>query len=200
MHRGLRIAVVGAGLGGMTTAGLLQRAGFNVKVYEQAPAFSRIGAGIHLSANVMVVMRRLGIEQTLVDIGLHPDAFVSRQWDTGEVLFELPLDAANEARYGAPYINVHRGDRHAVLESALDPGAVSFGHKLVSIEQRSSSVRLVFENGVAAEADIVIGAAGVNSKVREVLLCAEKPRFSGHIAHRAVFPAALLNGLGIRAC
>lgn len=200
MHRGLRIAVVGAGLGGMTTAGLLQRAGFKVKVYEQAPAFSRIGAGIHLSANVMVVMRRLGIENKLVDIGLHPDAFVSRQWDTGEVLFELPLDAASEARYGAPYINVHRGDLHAVLESALDHGAVSFGHKLISIDQRGSSVRLGFENGAAAEADIVIGADGVNSRVREVLLGAEKPRFSGHIAHRAVFPAALLKGLAIRAC
>src|SRR5258708_26517673 len=200
MQRSLRIAVVGAGLGGMTTAGLLQRAGFNVKVYEQAPAFSRIGAGIHLSANVMKVMRRFGIEQTLVDIGLHPDAFVSRQWDTGEVMFELLFDAASEARYGAPYINVHRGDLHAVLESALEHDTVSFGHKLRSIDDRGSSVPLAFENGVTGEADIVIGADGVNSKVREVLLGVEKPRFSGHIAHRAVFPAALLNGLAIRAC
>ena len=64
---GLKILAVGAGLGGMTTAGLLQRAGFSVRVYEQAPAFSRIGAGIHLSANVMMVMRRLGIQQTLVE-------------------------------------------------------------------------------------------------------------------------------------
>src|ERR1043165_3825391 len=92
MKRTTRIAVIGAGLGGMTVAGLLQRAGFPVKVYEQAPAFSRIGAGIHLSSNVMVVMRRLGIEQALSDIGLHPDAFVSREWDTGEITFELPFD------------------------------------------------------------------------------------------------------------
>ena len=92
MKRTTRVAVIGAGLGGMTVAGLLQRHGFSVKVYEQAPAFSRIGAGIHLSSNVMLVMRRLGIEKTLSDIGLHPDAFVSRQWDTGEVLFELLLE------------------------------------------------------------------------------------------------------------
>ena len=84
MRRTTKIAVIGAGLGGMTVAGLLQRSGFVVKVYEQASAFSRIGAGIHLSSNVMLVMRRLGIEQALCDIGLHPDAFVSRQWDTGE--------------------------------------------------------------------------------------------------------------------
>jgi 6-hydroxynicotinate 3-monooxygenase len=104
MNRTTKIAVVGAGLGGMTAAGLLQKAGFSVDVYEQASAFSRIGAGIHFSANVMLVMRRLGIEQALSDIGLHPDAFVSRKWDTGEILFELPFDVASEAHFGAAYI------------------------------------------------------------------------------------------------
>ena len=200
MRRTTRIAVIGAGLGGMTVAGLLQRHGFSVKVYEQAPAFSRIGAGIHLSSNVMLVMRRLGIEKTLSDIGLHPDAFVSRQWDTGEVLFELPLDPASEAHYGAAYINVHRGDLHAVLESALDPGTIAFGKKLRDIDQTGRTIRLDFEDGDRVETDLVIGADGVNSKVREFLLGPEKPRYTGHIAHRAIFPATLLNGLPIRAC
>ena len=200
MRRDLRIAVIGAGLGGMTGAGLLQRAGFKVRVYEQAAAFSRIGAGIHLSANVMMVMRRLGIQQTLVDVGMTPDAFVSRKWDTGETLFELPLGPEREAHYGGPYINVHRGDLHAVLETALSHGTVAFGHRLTSIEERGPSVRLGFENGVTEDADIVIGADGVNSRLREFLLGADKPRFSGYVAHRAIFPAALLNGLPIRAC
>jgi len=200
MQRTTKIAVIGAGIGGMTVAGLLQRRGFAVKVYEQAPAFSRIGAGIHLSANVMKVMRRLEIEQALYDIGLHPDAFVSRQWDTGEVLFELPFDPANEARYGAAYINVHRGDLHAVLESALIPGTVAFGKKLSSIDDSGVAIRLAFEDGSDAQADLVIGADGVNSKVRDCLLGPEKPRYTGHIAHRAIFPATLLNGLPIRAC
>jgi 6-hydroxynicotinate 3-monooxygenase len=184
----------------MTVAGLLQRHGFSVKVYEQASAFSRIGAGIHLSSNVMLVMRRLGIEKTLSDIGLHPDAFVSRQWDTGEVLFELPLDAASEAHYGAAYINVHRGDLHAVLESALDPGTIAFGKKLHHIDQTGRTIRLDFEDGDRAETDLVIGADGVNSKAREFLLGPEKPRYTGHIAHRSIFPTGRLNGLPIRAC
>jgi 6-hydroxynicotinate 3-monooxygenase len=200
MQRNTRIAIVGAGLGGMTTAGLMQRAGFSVSVYEQADAFSRIGAGIHLSANVMIVMRRLGIERKLVDIGLTPDAFVSRQWDSGDVLFELPLGADGERRFGAPYINVHRGDLHAVLESALEPSTIAFGHKLTALEEGPSGVKLTFANGSTAEANIVIGADGVNSKVREVLLGADRPRFSGHIAHRAIYPAHLLNGLPIRPC
>jgi 6-hydroxynicotinate 3-monooxygenase len=200
MKRTTRVAVIGAGLGGMTVAGLLQRHGFPVNVYEQAPAFSRIGAGIHLSSNVMLVMRHLGIERMLSDIALHPDAFVSRQWDTGEILFELPFDPASEARYGAPYINVHRGDLHSVLESALVPGTVTFGKKLSHIESSPSSVRLFFEDGSQAEADLVIGADGLNSKVRDHLLGPEKPHYTGHIAHRAIFPATLLNGLPIRAC
>lgn len=184
----------------MTTAGLLQRAGFTVSVYEQADAFSRIGAGIHLSANVMIVMRRLGIERKLVDIGMTPDAFVSRQWDSGDVLFELTLGADGEKRFGAPYINVHRGDLHAVLESALVPSTIAFGHRLSALEDNASGVKLIFANGHTAEADIVIGADGVNSKVREVLLGPDRPRFSGHIAHRAIYPASLLNGLPIRPC
>jgi 6-hydroxynicotinate 3-monooxygenase len=200
MRRSTRIAVIGAGLGGMTAAGLLQRSGFAVKVYEQSPAFSRIGAGIHLSSNVMLVMRRLGIERALSDIGLHPDAFVSRQWDTGEVLFELPFDPASEAHYGAAYINVHRGDLHATLESALEPGTVAFGRKLRDLDDTGSAVRLAFDNGERAEADLVIGADGVNSKVREFLLGPEPPRYTGHIAHRAIFPSRMLNGLPIRAC
>ena len=200
MRKTTRIAVVGAGLGGMTVAGLLQRAGFTVKVYEQANAFSRIGAGIHLSANVMMIMRRLGIEQTLIDIGLHPDAFVSRQWDTGDILFELPLDPKSEAHFGAAYINVHRGDLHSALESALTHGTVAFGHKVKALALRDENVLLQFENGATAEADIVIGADGVNSKVRDYVLTPEKPRYSGRIAHRAIFPTGLLNGLDIRAC
>ncbi len=200
MRRTTKIAVIGAGLGGMTVAGLLQRSGFAVKVYEQASAFSRIGAGIHLSSNVMLVMRRLGIEQALSDIGLHPDAFVSRQWDTGEILFELPFDPSSEAHYGAPYINVHRGDLHAVLKSALQYGTVAFGKRLRDLDDLGSTVRLFFDDGDHSDADLVIGADGVNSKVREFLLGPEKPRYTGHIAHRAVFPTQLLNGLPIRAC
>src|SRR6187397_1949165 len=200
MKRASRIAVIGAGLGGATAAALLQRQGFQVRLYEQARSFDRIGAGIHVSANVLKVLRHLDAERRLSQIGLHPDAFVSRQWDTGEVLFELPLDPASEAHHGAAYINVHRGDLHAVLESALDPGTIAFGKKLRDIDQTGRTIRLDFEDGDRAETDLVIGADGVNSKVREFLLGPEKPRYTGYIAHRAIFPTALLNGLPIRAC
>lgn len=200
MRRETRVAVIGAGLGGMTVAGLLQRAGFTVRVYEQAAAFSRIGAGIHLSANVMVVMRRLGIEGALSDLGLHPGSFVSRHWDTGEILFALPLDANANAHYGAPYVNVHRGDLHAVLESALAHGTVAFGARLASVDDTGGAVRLVFADGREAEADLVIGADGVNSRIRAALLGDTPPRYTGHVAHRAIYPTARLPRRPDHAC
>ncbi len=195
-----RIAVIGAGLGGLSAAGFLQRAGFAVKVYEQAPAFSRIGAGIILSANVIKVLRRLGLEPGLIAAGIKSKSYVSRAWDTGEVMAEFVFDAGAERHYGGPYVHIHRGDLHAVLARGVAPGTIAFNHALVDLREAGESLQLVFANGAAAEADIVIGADGIRSKVREFLLGCEPPQFVGAVAHRAIFPAARLNGFAIPDC
>jgi 6-hydroxynicotinate 3-monooxygenase len=200
MNERKRIAVVGAGLGGLTAAGFLQRAGFAVKVYEQAPAFSRIGAGIILSANVTKVLRRLGLEQALVATGIKSKSYVSRAWDTGEIMAEFVFDAEAERRYGGPYVHIHRGDLHAVLERGVAPGTIAFDHQLADLRHTGDSMQLLFANGTAAEADIVVGADGVRSKVREFLLGPEPPQFVGAVAYRAIFPAQRLNGLWIPDC
>jgi 6-hydroxynicotinate 3-monooxygenase len=200
MNRKNRIAVIGAGLGGLTAAGFLQRAGFAVNVYEQAPAFSRIGAGIILSANVAKVLRRLGLEDGLIAAGIKSRSYVSRAWDTGEVMAEFVFDAETERRYGGPYIHIHRGDLHAVLARGVAPGTIAFNHQLVDLRESSGSLQLVFAHGATAEADIVVGADGIRSKVREVLLGPEPPQFVGAVAHRAIFPAARLNGFWIPDC
>ena len=200
MNRKTRIAVVGAGLGGMTVAGFLQRAGFAVTIYEQAPAFSRIGAGIILSANAMKVLRRLGLEQMVVDIGIKADCYISRAWDTGETMYKIEFDAESEARFGGPYANIHRGDLHAVLEKGVVPGSIAFNHRLAALDERRDAIRLAFDNGVTVEADIVVGADGVNSKVREYLLGLEPPRYIGMAAQRAIFPTQALRGFKIPDC
>src|SRR6201994_1941837 len=142
MNRKTRIAVVGAGLGGLTAAGFLQRAGFPVTVHEQAPAFSRIGAGIILSANVMKALRRLGIERELIDTGIKPDCYISRAWDSGETMYEIAFDAASEERFGGPYLNIHRGDLHHILEHVVTPGTIKFNARLIDLKETSQSVRL----------------------------------------------------------
>lgn len=200
MDRKTRIVVVGAGLGGMTVAGFLQRAGFAVTIYEQAPAFSRIGAGIILSANVMKVLRRLGIEQMVIDIGIKAECYISRAWDTGETMYKIEFDAASEARFGGAYANIHRGDLHSVLEKGVAPGTIAFNHRLITLDETRDSIRLAFDDGKTVEADIVVGADGVNSKVREFLLGPEPPRFSKFVAYRAIFPTKALGGYKIPDC
>lgn len=200
MDRTVRIAVVGAGLGGLTVAGFLQRAGFRVTVYEQAPEFSRIGAGIILSANAMKVLRRLGIERALIETGIKPECFISRAWDTGEIMYEIYYDAASEERNGGPYLNIHRGDLHDILARAVSSETIKFNHQLVGLEQVGDTYRLVFGNDTTEQADLVIGADGIRSKVREVLLGQQPPRFANAVAHRAIFRSERLGGFKIPDC
>jgi len=192
-----RIAVIGAGLGGTTAATLLQHQGFEVALYEQAPGFSRLGAGINLGPNLMKVMRAIGVEQKLVDVGIRPEKWVSRAWDTGETMFEWQFRGHAERTYGAPYLLMHRGDFHAILTDAVAPGTLHFGKQVVGLDPRPGSVRLTFADGSTADADLVIGADGINSRVREVLLGPEPPLYTGYVAHRAIFPTALLGGLQV---
>ena len=200
MKRGAHIAVIGAGLGGATAAALLQRQGFQVRLYEQARSFERIGAGIHVSANVMKVLHHLDAEHRLSQLGIHPDAFTSREWNTGEVLFELPLGNTGRQKYGASYITVHRHDLHLALLEKVQPGTIEFDKRLTAVKSDGAGARLSFADGSSAEADLVIGADGVNSKVREAVAGPGKSRFTGAVAHRAIYPSALLGGLQVRNC
>ena len=200
MNRKTQIAVVGAGLGGLTVAGFLQRAGFGVTIYEQAPTFSRIGAGIILSANAMKVLRRLGVEDELIRTGIKPQCFVSRAWDTGATMYEIYFDEASEKRYGGAYLNIHRGDLHDILAQAVAPKTIAFDHQLIDLKKSKDRYSLRFSNGGAVQADIVIGADGIRSKVREFLLGDQPPRFIGAVAHRAIFPSERLGGFKILDC
>jgi len=193
----IRIAVIGAGLGGCAAGALLLASGHDVHLYEQAPAFGRLGAGIHLGPNVMKVLNRIGIGERLVATGVEPEAWVSRMWDTNDVLFSLPLRAVSRARYGAAYLTVHRGDFHELLTNAVPADRLHFDRRLTELDPTGNAVKLTFADGSTAEADIVIGADGVNSRVREVLLGAERPRYTGVVGHRAIFPTRLLGDVRI---
>ncbi|WP_208642161.1 FAD-dependent monooxygenase [Rhizobium leguminosarum] len=193
----VEIAVIGAGLGGAAAAALLAGAGFSVHSFEQAPAFTRLGAGIHIGPNVMKIFRRIGIEKKLEQIGSHPDFWFSRDGMTGDYLSRIPLGDYGRKEYGASYITIHRGDMHAVQIDALPQDKVHFGHRLTGIEERETDVLLTFENGRRVAAGLVVGADGINSMIRDMLLGPEKPRFSGWIGHRALVNMDKLRGSGL---
>ena len=194
------LAIIGAGIGGLALAGLLVRQGASVTVYEQATAFERLGAGIQMSPNAVHVLRALGLEPLLRRLAFEPPAWSHRVWDTGEHLADLVFGAEAEQRYGAPYLLMHRGDLHGAILSAVPTGLIRFNKKLLDVVPRAAAVELVFADGSRVTADGVVGADGVHSRVREILLGPERPLFTGRVAHRTVFPAALLGDFGVDTC
>ena len=200
MARSLRIAIVGAGMGGLATAAALRRVGIEVVVYEQATQFARIGAGIQIGCNAMKVLRELGLEQRLRAQSFYPRSWNNRDWQTGEIKFDMIFGESAEQKFGAPYLLAHRGDLHAALASAVPAECVRLGHKLIGLDQVGEGVRLRFANGAATNADAVIGADGVHSLVREILFGVSSVNFTGRIAYRTTYPAALLGGERIDDC
>jgi 2-polyprenyl-6-methoxyphenol hydroxylase-like FAD-dependent oxidoreductase len=176
-------------MGGLAAAATLAQVGIDVHVYEQASRFARIGAGIQMMPNSMKVLRGIGVEDRLREVAFAPRSHLNRQWDSGDVTNELPMP---EERYGAPYLCMHRAELHAALASVVPAERIHLGKKLCGIEQRGDGVELIFVDGTRAQADAVVGADGVHSVVRELLVGKQDPIHRGRVAYRAVFPAELL--------
>ncbi len=200
MTRPLSIAIIGAGMGGLATAAALRRVGIDVTVYEQAAQFARLGAGIQIGCNAMKVLRTLGLEPRLRAQSFYPRSWNNRDWRTGEVKFDMIFGESAERKFGAPYLLAHRGDLHAALASAVPAECIRLSHKLVGGDEIGDGVQLTFANGATAVADAVIGADGVHSIVRDMLFGTSPVNFTGRIAYRTTYPAALLGGKKIDDC
>ncbi len=195
--KSLSIAIIGAGIGGLATAALLARLGFAVRVYEQAPAFARVGAGIQMAPNAVKVLRALGVEDTLRRSAFRSERAVSRVWDSGEITSDLPLGDAVEAKFGAPYFFLNRADLHEAIASVVPAGLVELNRKLAELEQVTQGVTLTFADGARVTADAVIAADGVHSLVRERLLGPEHAHFTGKVAYRTTFKASRMKGVHV---
>lgn len=184
----MRVAIIGAGIAGLTTALALDRAGLNCSVYEQAAELTEVGAGLQLAPNAVRELRRLGLGAALDEVAVRPAAIEMRRWDDGALITSTPL-AGCEQRYGAPYLTVHRADLHGCLAAALPAGTVFLGARLTGLTERPDRIDLTFADGRTANADVVVGADGIHSVVRE-LLVSDRPRFSGQTIYRGLVPAA----------
>jgi 2-polyprenyl-6-methoxyphenol hydroxylase-like FAD-dependent oxidoreductase len=193
----LSVAVVGGGIGGLTAAVALLQAGFDVRVYEQAPALPAVGAGIQLAPNCTRVLGRLGLLPAVEPVAVRPTAFEFRRWDDGRVLSRTTLGDAIAASYSAPYYNAHRGDLTAVLTRAVPPDRVEDGRRCVGVVHRAEGAEVRFADGSSVVADVVVGADGIHSAVRQALFGAEEARFTGHVAYRGLVPAERVAHLGL---
>jgi len=186
----LRVAIVGAGIAGLTVAASLARAGVASVVFERADALAPEGAGIQLAPNATRLLRRLGLAHGLDAVAVRPAAIELRRWDNGATIGATELGAACEDRYGAPYYTLHRADLQRVLLGALaDTRGVMLrlGRHCVGVSERPQAAVLHFADGASVEADVVIGADGIHSSVRAAL-ASDAPRYSGMGVYRGLIP------------
>jgi salicylate hydroxylase len=184
MPRRSKVAIVGAGLGGLTAAAACVRAGMEVTVCEQAPELGEIGAGINLTPNVLRALRHLDLDEKVLARAFRPERHVFRNWKSGRILFHARVKGEYERHFGAPVCNIHRADLHAVLKDAVPASVLRLGAACVDVQQDAGSAIVALRDGTEIESDVVIGADGIRSTVRQSLFGADAPRFTGNIAWR----------------
>jgi salicylate hydroxylase len=190
-----KVAVVGAGIGGLAAAVALSRAGFRVDVYEQAAELGEVGVGLHLGPNGSRILHRWGLAGPLRRAAVRPVALEIRDWRDGRTFARHPMGEVWEAEFGAPYYTIHRMDLHRLLAEQAPPGRVHLKRRLVGFSEAADGVRIDFACGTSAAADIVVGADGIHSVIRETIAGAGEATFSGISAFRGVVPAEAVPGL-----
>jgi 2-polyprenyl-6-methoxyphenol hydroxylase-like FAD-dependent oxidoreductase len=180
----LDVAVIGAGIGGLTTAIALRQRGIDAHVYESAPSIRSAGAGLMLSPNAMQVLRRLGIAEQVIAAGLPLERAEIHDARSG-LLQSIDLADA-QRRFGEPTVAIHRRRLHKILLAELAVGRVFTNAACESILVKDGWPAARFTNGRVVMPDLIIGADGQRSAVREFVAPGHPLRYSGQTSYRAI--------------
>jgi salicylate hydroxylase len=188
MARKLKAAIVGGGIGGLAAALALHRRGHEFDVYEQGDAITEIGGGLNLSPNALKAFRMLGVEEDAVAIGYQDDWQRIHSWRNGIVLAQQSRRDGVAQRYGAEFLTLHRADLQRILYQHLPAERVHTRKVCIETGNTANGAYLKFADGTSAEADLVVGADGIHSAVRDSLFGKTPPRFTGCICWRGMVP------------
>ncbi|RZK71041.1 MAG: FAD-dependent monooxygenase [Rhodococcus sp. (in: high G+C Gram-positive bacteria)] len=192
--KNLNIAIVGAGYAGAAAAKALSLLGAEVTVYEQASAVREVGAGIGLRPSTMHRFRQWGIFDAIAKVSSPSDYFEILTATNDPILKEAWPGIDDYDEETKTHL-IHRGDFIDALLGVLPEGMVRLGHKLETVEDRGDRSVLTFANGETVEADLVIGADGIKSVVRQQIFSDKDPVFSGEHAYRAVISVDDAHGM-----
>ncbi|WP_313302688.1 FAD-dependent monooxygenase [Diaphorobacter sp.] len=193
MHK--QILIAGGGIGGLAASIGAACAGWDVRLFERAPEFTEVGAGVQIGPNVVRRLQAWGLQRELQAVAAFPDRLQVRSAVDGDVLAALPLGASVIQRYGAAYATIHRADLHALLLNEAQKRSGIHLNLNQTIDQHSQTGEVVtirLQSGVLVEGDALIGADGLRSGTRARLLGEKVVRASGHLAYRAVVPQSQL--------
>lgn len=190
-----QILIIGGGIGGLASALAASRAGWEARLYERAPAFSEVGAGVQLGPNVVHCLQGWGLQRSLQAVAAFPERLQVRCARTGVELAAMSLGQQTVKRYGAAYATVHRADLHQMLLAAVQElGACQLNLGLGAERhlQEQGAVHICTSKGKEVEGDALVGADGLWSRTRVQLLGDGAPRSTGHLAYRALVPQRAL--------
>ena len=190
----MKAIIAGGGIGGLSAALCLHKFGWDVEILEQAAELGEVGAGIQISPNGMKVLQALDLDAEIENAGFRPRASQLRMGQSGRVIMTNNM-VDYEDRYGAPYLHIHRADLINTLKSVVDerlPSAIHTGKSVTGYGQNENRAWLTLDDGTIVEGDIVIGADGIKSVMRNQMIGADEPHFTGNVAWRAVVPVEKL--------
>ncbi len=187
-QRPLRVGIIGGGIGGAATARALRQRGFEVHIFEKSGHFGEVGAGVQMTPNATRTLKALGVGEGLKRVGFLPESMTGYNWQTAEKTFRTPLRETAVTNFGAEFYHVHRADLLDILVEGLPDSCVTFNARCTGVDSKGHTAIAHFADGSSYEADLIVGADGIHSVVRDALWGRTRATFTGHMCWRALVP------------